>query len=252
MGFYGKVINYLSKAFSKIKINNKTLQATSYDEVLEMNGDNWIVLEAADKGNIISYSHANAQSKNTSSVDIVNIKGTDLTDTVTFTILSPEFDEKGHYSKTTQNNVTLNISKEIQDRLEEDQEIWKAITEKEEDRQKEDEELWKALVKETEERIKTDKELDKRIGEASITGEQEASGVYIPIEQNAADIVDLDLRVGSASYGSKEASGVYIPIEQNTDLIGKLDERIGKPSNSEANEAASGAYIPIEENAANI
>jgi hypothetical protein len=36
MGFYGKIINYLTKAFGKISVNNKVIQAVDYDDTLNM------------------------------------------------------------------------------------------------------------------------------------------------------------------------------------------------------------------------
>jgi hypothetical protein len=48
MGFYGSVINYLTKAFSKIKIGNKIVQATNYEDEVIMQGDSWISLDAQD------------------------------------------------------------------------------------------------------------------------------------------------------------------------------------------------------------
>jgi hypothetical protein len=55
MGFYGKVINYFTKAFSKFKVGNTTLEPQDSDSVLNLTGDNWIVLEG--KNNTIEYKH---------------------------------------------------------------------------------------------------------------------------------------------------------------------------------------------------
>jgi hypothetical protein len=44
VSFYGKVINYLAKAFASIKVGNTSISASSIDDTLELKGDNYIIL----------------------------------------------------------------------------------------------------------------------------------------------------------------------------------------------------------------
>jgi hypothetical protein len=61
MGFYGKVINYLTKAFAKIKIgtgaNAPVISAKEYDDTLTLIGDSHIILTPDAENNKLTFSH---------------------------------------------------------------------------------------------------------------------------------------------------------------------------------------------------
>jgi hypothetical protein len=117
-------------------------------------------------------------------------------------VTSPQYDKKGHYKTTKNSSVTLNIKKEISDRE------------------------------------GGDKALSDRIGlKQDPENGNKPTGIYIEIDS-------LDKRIGEASEGSTPATGVYVPIEENANKIISVDEKIGVPSNNDTE--ASGVYIPIE------
>lgn len=229
MGFYGKVINYLSKAFSKIKVNNKTLQADSYDDALEFTGDEWIKLSADEQTKLISINHEELELVPELSASISN---EDISSENASTILLtlPTFDDAGHAIGSAQHGILVNIDTEKAKRAEEDE------------------------------------KLSERIGFAS-NGTTPASGLTAQVEQNAANLIAeqeraeaaeaaLSERIGYASNDAEQASGVYIPIEANTTAImaektratkaeEELSARIGKPASGA--EVATGVYEYVDE-----
>lgn len=229
MGFYGKVINYLSKAFSKIKVNNKTLQASSYDDTVEFRGDDWIKLSAAKQTNIIVFNHKELDTIPTSAASISN---EDISSEKTSTILLtlPTFDDAGHAAGSAQHSISVNIDNEKAKRAEEDE------------------------------------KLSQRIGFAS-NGTIPASGLTAQVEQNAANLIAeqeraenaeeaLSKRIGYASSDNEQASGAYISIEANTAAImvektratkaeEELSARIGQPASGA--EVATGVYEYVDE-----
>jgi hypothetical protein len=128
MGFYGKVINYLSKAFSKIKIGNNTIQATSYDDTLEMRGDDkWI--KASNDGNTIIYEHLTPStdvSQDYSQGKLV-IDKEDISEGANLTVSLPQFDARGHVAGYSEHNVKLNIALEQSERERERLHLQEAI-----------------------------------------------------------------------------------------------------------------------------
>lgn len=48
MGFYGKVINYIAKGFSKFKIGNKNIEATEANSEVEFIGKDGVTLDIED------------------------------------------------------------------------------------------------------------------------------------------------------------------------------------------------------------
>lgn len=130
MGFYGKVINYLTKAFSKIKIGTNIIQSTDFDDTLEMQGDNWIKLSAQDK--VIKYEHTNPL-KPTATDKYGNAKlsiaSKDISEGSTITISTPQFDEHGHViNHSKEVSIELNIEKEIQARKDADKKVAESVT----------------------------------------------------------------------------------------------------------------------------
>lgn len=229
MGFYGKVINYLSKAFSKIKINNKTIQATSYDDALEFAGDEWIKLSADEQTKLINIKHEETKLVPESNVSILS-EDISSENASTIRLTLPTFDEAGHAAGSAQHSISVNINSEKAKRAEEDE------------------------------------KLSQRIGFAS-TATTLASGLTAKVEQNAANLIAeqeraenaesvLSERIGYASTGDGQASGVYISIEANTDAIAaektralnaeeELSARIGQPASG--TEIATGVYEYVDE-----
>ena len=129
MGFYGKVINYLSKAFNKIKINNEVIQATGYDDELEIHADKWIDLKLNADNNSINIMHGNAKTPidkqpcsisieqiETNTEDGIKIEG-DITDGKGIIFSLPTFDERGHQSGSQIYHLKLLTDKLKQDIL---------------------------------------------------------------------------------------------------------------------------------------
>lgn len=171
MGFYGKVINYLSKAFSKIKIGNNTIQATGYDDTLEMRGDNeWI--KASNDGNTIIYEHLTPStdvSQDYSQGKLV-IDKEDISEGANLTVSLPQFDARGHVAGYSEHNVKLNIALE------------------QSERERERLHLQEAINKEAERAVKQEQELSDRIGFES-TATQEATGVYAYVDSVKSSIL---------------------------------------------------------------
>ena len=127
MGFYGKVINYLTKAFGKIRVNNKTIQATDYDDTLLMQGDHWIVLDAENK--TVTFKHetplnvtSNLYGQSQFSISKEDVSSN--TGGSTITIDFPMFDERGHaVNQVAQKTISINVDTEIQNRINGDKQI---------------------------------------------------------------------------------------------------------------------------------
>ena len=222
MGFYGKVINYLTKAFSKIKINNKTIQASSFDDTLEFKGDNWIQLNADTEEKIVKLTHSAA----TASELKASIDNPDISNGSIISVTLPTFDAAGHVtSKGVQSNININIDNEIAERQKKDDELSKTISDLR-DALKEDADN---LVAEQERAKKAEQELSNRIGYASKDGE-DPSGVYIPIEENTAAIATeearalsaedvLSNRIGKRASDTEAATGVYEYVDEVKESI---------------------------------
>lgn len=127
MGFYGKIINYLTKAFSKININNKTIQAEEYDDTLTMQGDDWISLDAQDKTILITHESPSKTISNLYNQSKIIIDKPDIgidEDGSSITIEFPAFDDRGHATQQTSvKSIDINIASEIQHRIEGDTQV---------------------------------------------------------------------------------------------------------------------------------
>lgn len=122
MGFYGKVINYLTKAFGKISVNNKIIQATDYDDELMMHGDDWIALDTESK--TISFTHeepSDAISEKYGQASQISISKKDISTSksgATITVDFPAFDERGHATQQKlSRTIDISIGAEIQNRI---------------------------------------------------------------------------------------------------------------------------------------
>lgn len=226
MGFYGKVINYLSKAFSKIKVNNKTLQAGSYDDALEFTGDEWIKLSADEQTKLISIKHEELELVPEVSASISN-EDISSENASTIRLTFPTFDEAGHAAGSAQHSISVNINSEKAKRAEEDEKLAQSIA----DLTIQVQENKDNLIVEEERAKKAEKALSDKIGEASDKEkEREASGVYIPIEQNAVAIVAeknraldaeevLSNRIGKRASDTEAATGVYEYVDEVKESI---------------------------------
>lgn len=200
MGFYGKVINYLTKAFSKIKIGTNIIQSTDFDDTLEMQGDNWIKLSAQDKK--ITYAHTNPV-KPTGEANL-SITSEDISKGSTITISAPQFDECGHMINHNKKvSIELNIGAEIQERKDGDQAVEEMVT-KEKQRA------------ETEE-----KALSERIGDQAANGEP-GTGVYAYVDSVKASILgspDLDKTFDTLQEIAVWINGPGVNATELTDAI---------------------------------
>ena len=174
MGFYGKVINYLSKAFNKININNKIIQATDYDDELTMQGDDWISLDAQDKTVLIAHKSPSKTASDLYDQSQISIDKSDIgvnEDGANITINFPAFDDRGHaIQQTVAKSIDINIASEIQHRIEGDAQVQNNL----------DVEIDRAKQKEL--------ELSNRIGQKA-WGNAPATGVYAEID-NVRSYVD--------------------------------------------------------------
>lgn len=129
MSFYGSVINYLAKAFNKIKINNEIIQANSYDDQLEIQSDEWINLKSNINNNSIHIMHSSAQiptseqpcsiligTVNPDSENGIKLEG-DITNGESLIISLPTFDDKGHQAGSQTYHLKLLTDKLKQDIL---------------------------------------------------------------------------------------------------------------------------------------
>ena len=226
MGFYGKVINYLAKAFSKFKIGNITIQAGDQGDAVELCGDNWISVTGDAENKTISYTHQKVKASEGDKEFIAGafIGSSDISagdSSLYFSVLN--YDTMGHITSrsVTENPITLNIKKEISDRQQDRKDLEVLITATNDDVA----ENKKAIEDEALERGKADDALRALIGAPANPDEEVlASGVYIPIENNVNDIANetirakaveesLSNRIGNQASGDNVATGVYAYID---------------------------------------
>lgn len=203
MSFYGKVINYLTKAFGKISVNNvqsqnpnSILAAKDYDDQLEIQSDNWINISVKNlaptgqpevKG--LEFMHNGASSVAVEPGQI-SINQSDISNGAILTLVSPAFDEKGHYAGET-NNTTVNINignKAAQGAPASG--VYGYIDSQ-------------------------DASLSQRIGYEA-KGEASASGVYAYIDSKDSALSD---RIGYPATDDTAASGVYDYVDKVKKLI---------------------------------
>ena len=109
MSFYGKVINYLTKAFGKVKVGSIEIPAKEYDDTLTFIAGDSIALKSDKDNRSVTFAHESpgAQSGDKTSI---SISKKDISEGAQITMTAIGFDSKGHKTgANTSSSFNLNI-----------------------------------------------------------------------------------------------------------------------------------------------
>lgn len=109
MSFYGKVINYLTKAFSKIKVGSVEISAKEYDDTLTFIAGDSITLKSDTDNRSVTFAHDSPEAQSGDKTSI-SISKTDISEGAQIIMTAIGFDSKGHKTGTnTSSSFNLNI-----------------------------------------------------------------------------------------------------------------------------------------------